>query len=131
MIPVAALEAVIGPLAPGVPEPAGNAPRLSPGQVERHYAPRAALELLSREQLESAARSGIAGSVGVLVYSDVRLPQGTISVRLPDDADGYARGLYAALHQLDHAGCERILVELPPDTPEWHAVHDRLRRAAH
>jgi L-threonylcarbamoyladenylate synthase len=131
MIPVAALEAVIGPLAPGVPEPAGNAPRLSPGQVERHYAPRAALELLSREQLESAARSGIAGSVGVLVYSDVRLPQGTVSVRLPDDADGYARGLYAALHQLDHAGCERILVELPPDTPEWHAVHDRLRRAAH
>jgi L-threonylcarbamoyladenylate synthase len=131
MIPVAALEAVIGPLAPGVPEPAGNAPRLSPGQVERHYAPRAALELLSREQLESAARSGIAGSVGVLVYSDVRLPQGSIAVRLPDDADGYARGLYAALHQLDHAGCERILVELPPDTPEWHAVHDRLRRAAH
>jgi L-threonylcarbamoyladenylate synthase len=65
------------------------------------------------------------------VYSDERLPQATVSVRLPDDADGYARGLYAALHQLDHAGCERILVELPPDTPEWHAVHDRLRRAAH
>jgi L-threonylcarbamoyladenylate synthase len=39
MISRAALEAVIGPLGPDEMQPSGEAPRLSPGQVERHYAP--------------------------------------------------------------------------------------------
>jgi L-threonylcarbamoyladenylate synthase len=131
MIPVAALEAVIGPLGRGAPEPQGDAPRLSPGQVERHYAPRARLRLVARKELESPTGAHLAGSIGILVHSDVPVSSGTLSIRLPADADGFARGLYAALHQLDDAGCERILVELPPDEPAWSAVHDRLRRAAH
>jgi len=135
MISRAMLEAVAGPLAHDEAEPSGDAPRRSPGQVERHYAPRAALELLTRSQLESlpASREQAVREehLGVLPYSDVPLPPGIHVVRLPADADGYARDLYSALHQLDDAGCKRILVELPPDLPEWNAVHDRLRRAAH
>ena len=42
----------------------------------------------------------------------------------------YAAQLYAALHTLDDLGIERIVVDLPPDTEEWLAVRDRLRRAA-
>jgi L-threonylcarbamoyladenylate synthase len=38
--------------------------------------------------------------------------------------------LYAALHQLDAANLDRIVVEMPPDGNEWIAVHDRLWRAA-
>ena len=102
--------------------------------MERHYAPRAALELLTRSQLEIPRQPGAAVRQNIWAwsrYSDVPLPPGIHVVRLPADADGYARDLYAALHQLDDAGCKRILVELPPDLPEWNAVHDRLRRAAH
>ena len=47
------------------------------------------------------------------------------------DAAGYAAHLYAALHAVDEAGVDRIVVDLPPDTEEWLAVRDRLRRAAH
>jgi L-threonylcarbamoyladenylate synthase len=53
-----------------------------------------------------------------------------IRIVLPADAAGYSAGLYAALHQLDAAGLDRIVVETPPEGDEWLAVHDRLRRAA-
>jgi L-threonylcarbamoyladenylate synthase len=52
------------------------------------------------------------------------------TVTLPADPAGYAAGLYAALHLLDGAGVDRIIVAQPPDAPEWLAVRDRLRRAA-
>jgi L-threonylcarbamoyladenylate synthase len=42
---------------------------------------------------------------------------------------GYAQRLYAALRELDGAGCESILIEAPPETPEWAGVRDRLVRA--
>jgi hypothetical protein len=33
------------------------------------------------------------------------------------------------LRELDTAGCETILVEAPPEAPEWAAVRDRLQKA--
>ena len=50
-------------------------------------------------------------------------------LRMPRDAAGYAQRLYAALRELDSAGCEAILIEAPPESPAWDAVRDRLRRA--
>ncbi len=50
-------------------------------------------------------------------------------LRMPRDAEGYARRLYGALRELDTAGCDEILVEAPPDAPDWAAVRDRLTRA--
>ena len=41
-----------------------------------------------------------------------------------------ARALYAELHRCDAAGAELIVVEAPPDLPEWSGIADRLRRAA-
>jgi L-threonylcarbamoyladenylate synthase len=50
-------------------------------------------------------------------------------LRMPREPGAYAQKLYAALRELDAAGCERILVETPPDTADWAAVRDRLQRA--
>jgi Putative GTP-binding controlling metal-binding len=30
---------------------------------------------------------------------------------------------------LDTAECQEILIEAPPESPEWSAVRDRLKRA--
>ena len=68
---------------------------------------------------------------GLLAYS-----QGSQGVQpdalrlLPDEPEGYARGLYAALRELDQAGNKIIVVEAIPEATEWAAVADRLRRAA-
>jgi L-threonylcarbamoyladenylate synthase len=49
---------------------------------------------------------------------------------IPHDAEAYARALYGELHRCDAAGSQLIIVEAPPDAPEWRGIADRLRRAA-
>jgi L-threonylcarbamoyladenylate synthase len=50
-------------------------------------------------------------------------------LRVPREPAAYAQQLYAALRELDGAHCEVILIEAPPDAPEWAGVRDRLERA--
>jgi L-threonylcarbamoyladenylate synthase len=48
----------------------------------------------------------------------------------PAAAADYAHALYASLRELDAAGCDAIIVERPPQEPQWAAILDRLTRAA-
>lgn len=97
------------------------------GGLERHYSPRTPARLVPTHLLDREI-SKSPGSVAVLAFSrpDERVDYW---LRMPRDPDGYAQRLYAALRELDGAGCEAILVEAPPDAPEWAAVRDRLQRA--
>lgn len=108
--------------------PPGTA--LSPGRMERHYAPETRTVLFERGGW-SAARAQCAGRCAVVWVggADGRM-DGDIVFELPADAAGYARGLYAALRRADEARCGVILVERPGGEGElWDAVRDRLRRA--
>jgi len=115
------LESVIGPIG----ERTASSPRHS-GGLERHYAPRTPARMVAAHALDKEISKG--RSVAVLAFSrpDERVD---FWLRMPRDSQAYAQKLYAALRELDTAGCERILVEAPPDTPEWAAVRDRLKRA--
>ena len=107
------LEAVVGPLALSV----AGAPRV-PGALDRHYAPRTLTRWDDGEVPD--------GRWGWLGFA----PRGAYAeVIMPGAASDYGARLYAALRELDEAGVEVILVERPPDGPEWEAVQDRLRRA--
>ena len=67
------------------------------------------------------------------MFHGVSLAPGTGSgafVILPADPILAASLLYDTLFRLDQAGLDLILVESPPETPEWAAVRDRLTRAA-
>ena len=108
-------------------KPAGlSSPRHS-GGLERHYAPRTPARLVSTHDLDREIEK-LKQRVAVLAFSrpDERVDYW---LRMPRNPEGYARRLYAALRELDTAGCETILVEAPPDAPEWAAVRDRLQRA--
>ena len=48
-------------------------------------------------------------------------------VEMPSDPIAYSVRLYAALHEMDDAQVELIIVDLPPNEPAWLAIHDRLR----
>ena len=103
-----------------------ESPRHS-GGLERHYAPKTSARLVPTHELDKEiARLG--DKVAVLAFSrpDERVDYW---LRMPREPQAYAQRLYAALRELDGAGCEAILVESPPDAPEWAAVLDRLRRA--
>jgi L-threonylcarbamoyladenylate synthase len=126
------LARVIGSLGDS-PRAGGNEARRSPGMLDRHYAPRAALLLVdvsrARDVFEQMQLAGQRAGA-ILRGSTIRSAQQDLIVELPDDPARFAAGLYAALHRLDDARAEVIVVERPPDRPEWHAVLDRLERAA-
>jgi len=122
------LEPVLGPLGEKVPSPEGDVPRSSPGQLERHYAPRAAVHFFTDPTNASPQGPLHARRVGVIARHPTRL--GIQEVVLSQDPKEFARELYTALRQLDDAGCDLILIEQVPDLPAWDAIRDRLRRAS-
>ena len=109
-----------------VAEKTSASPRHS-GGLERHYAPRTPARLVPSYDLDKEI-ARLKEKVAVLAFSrpDERVDYW---LRMPRDPDDYARKLYGALRELDGAGCEEILVEAPPEAPEWAAVRDRLQRA--
>jgi L-threonylcarbamoyladenylate synthase len=126
------LELLVGPIHVPSQQPEGDAPRRAPGQLERHYAPRAELEVVpAAELLERVGRPDVA-PVGVLPRTVHVAPRdGLVVIRMPASPRLYAHRLYAALHELDEHGCARMLVEETPGEPAWEGVRDRLRRASH
>jgi L-threonylcarbamoyladenylate synthase len=127
------IEAAIGPVARyDTTSQAGQALR-SPGQLTRHYAPRAPLECVNDDgesRVRQLQQQGL--RVGWLVFGEnpeQRQPA-AITLVMPRDPVQYAAQLYAALHTLDLAGVDRMVVELPPPTDKWLAVRDRLHRGS-
>lgn len=112
-------------------------PVRSPGQMAKHYSPRTKLLLIDSDTLPDGLRDSIQAGhrVGVVMFSAgsnlwKRIREACCNVTLLMDARSAAAQLYDTLHRLDHAQLDLILVETPPDTPEWAAVRDRLTRAA-
>ncbi len=97
------------------------------GGLERHYAPHTPARLVPAYDLDKEI-ARFKDKVAVLAFSrpDERVDYW---LRMPRDAQAYAQRLYAALRELDSAACEEILIEAPPEGPQWAAVRDRLQRA--
>lgn len=133
----ARLAEVLGPIAAPPAPLTGGAARPAPGMIERHYAPRARVMLVDAADAGSmhAAREAThherdqGGKTAALLRSAIDTGAERVT-RLPTDPAGYARALYAALHDADDAGCTLLLIERAPDGPEWAGVRDRLKRAA-
>ena len=103
-----------------------------PGAQATHYAPRTALALIHDQDVESFVE-GQAPGVAVAVLARRSRPRNSRAALwqvAPQSASEYAQHLYALLRRMDSAGCELIVVESPPDLPDWAAVRDRLQRAA-
>ena len=108
----------------------------SPGLLQKHYSPKAKLLVLSWRddvELKSKIQNPKFKTENCFIIAHTKIPAGgnfaDVSV-MPHDAEAFARALYAELHRCDAAGAELIVVETPPESPEWSGVADRLRRAA-
>jgi L-threonylcarbamoyladenylate synthase len=105
----------------------------APGQHALHYSPRTPL-LLFKERAallkvsEELIKAGKA--CAALLIGDGVKPQCYVT-QLSDQPTEVAEQLYGALHNLDGLKMDRLLVELPPNTPLWTAVLDRLSRAGY
>ncbi len=116
------LESLVGPIGSSHEAPAGAHP--SPGMHPRHYSPRTPMLLVKDGKLPQQGKGIYLRHTRAPSRSDARI------VQMPSSAEEYAAALYGKLHEADLAGVNWIAVEQPPNTPEWEAVLDRLRRAA-
>lgn len=114
--------------------PAGT-PLPSPGQLPRHYAPRARLLVLSwrdDRDLCHQLRQASAAPDTTHILAHTQIPSPEVAHRIcviPHDPEAYARALYAEWHRCDELQARTIVVEEVPASPEWSAIRDRFRRA--
>ena len=120
MLPEASIYAVAG-----VPVTKTAQMIKAPGQHQLHYAPRTPIQLFtSRDDLilQSNARTAAlllgAGAVPNCAYFE-----------LNNNANDVGQKLYDTLHKMDALNAEKLLIETPPNQPEWLAILDRLTRA--
>lgn len=126
MIDVSNITAIAGK--PAIQQPMTQMPKV-PGQHLLHYSPRTPCLLFeSRQAMLNYACNKAAAAA--LLFGEGESVTGRDFV-LPNDAALAAEHLYAALHTLDTAEAEVILIESPPADVAWDALRDRLQRAAY
>ncbi len=124
------IEDAIGPVTDGTAP--SETPR-SPGQLLRHYAPRATLRLNAVDVADDEALLAF-GSLQFMGVKGGGFAKDLPPTRLKNlseigDLDEAARHLFAHLYALDQAGAKKIAVMNIPQSGIGAAINDRLRRA--
>lgn len=107
-----------------------------PGMMAMHYSPRTysmlcTLEQIKDIQLECLLRNVRSKKLGILAFSgQIQSDEFSQVVNMPEKVEDYSRALYVELRNMDNAGVDIILIEQPLQNNLWHAVKDRLSKAA-
>jgi L-threonylcarbamoyladenylate synthase len=108
----------------------------SPGLLKKHYSPRAKLLVLNwsddaelKRKIQNLKFKAEHSHIIAHTIIPAAGPFARVCV-IPHDAEAFARAIYAELHRCDEEGAQTIVVEAPPETPEWSGIADRLCRAA-
>jgi L-threonylcarbamoyladenylate synthase len=117
-VPREEIERIAGPLSGRAPDATH-----SPGQMARHYAPRAKLRLNAKD---------IAPGEALLAFgAEVASHEGAMrNLSKSGDLVEAAANLFAYLRELDESGAAAIAVMPIPETGLGEAINDRLARAA-
>jgi L-threonylcarbamoyladenylate synthase len=132
MISEQAITAVIGIPSQEMIDARSAVPKV-PGQHLLHYSPRTPLSLFpDRTSLHRSylLQMSTQKTCAALLIGEGQTPDCAV-IKLPAIPALVAEQLYNALHTLDDMKVDELLVELPPDLPEWAAVRDRLSRAGY
>jgi len=96
---------------------------LSPGQMFKHYAPKAVLHLTLPEKTSSAAL--------VLGFKERDYDCTTLILGAIDSPEEVAMNLYDALREIDKRGVTEAYVDMDfPEEGLWRTIRERLNRAA-
>ena len=105
----------------------------SPGVLGAHYQPSKPTLLQDTESISKADQS-----VYLISWSVQNTGSTGGLTMMPSDPEGYARGLYGAMHEAELSTACQIWIERPPKTVDkendalmWAAIMERLNRACH
>ncbi len=99
----------------------------APGTTLKHYSPNTPVVLVDSSQLTSVTENS---AVLSFMPTPTLLSNVVVWQQVTSNPKQYAHDLYTNLRNMDILGKNTIIVELPPETEEWLAVIDRLKRAA-
>jgi L-threonylcarbamoyladenylate synthase len=105
----------------------------SPGNLPKHYAPKTPLVVVPSHLLEQKVRElCLEASVSVISFAAPIVNASASQDWIIADQEPvlYARAIYGNLRALDRLHKNWIVVEEPPDSPEWAGIRDRLKRAS-
>lgn len=126
-VPIEELRRIVGDV--GLPDPKTQEV-MAPGMLPGHYAPRTPMGMRS-EGLPRRAGAGM--RIGLLAFTppaDGGEFQALEVLSAAGDLKEAAANLFAALHRLDEAGLDFIVIEKVPPQGIGAAINDRLLRAA-
>jgi L-threonylcarbamoyladenylate synthase len=126
------IEFILGPVEMQSSVTEVTLPAVAPGQHAVHYAPRTPayrFETAQRGLIQIDEPDGRPNGMITVGASRDEVSKWERIVAMPREPGLYARHLYEVLRELDEMGLANVYVEMPPDTPEWAAVRDRLLRA--
>ena len=111
-----------------------DAPRAS-GTLASHYAPAAKVRLMQAAEWQKALVSLGPHTQNLALWSFAKpsnelMGAGLLWRAMPSDANQAAHDLFSVLRDFDARGVRTIWIEMPPDTPAWEGVRDRIQRAA-
>ena len=126
-LPVERIEEALGRSVQRVP----TGPARAPGMLASHYAPAAAVRVVSAQGVDEAVIAP--EPVGFLGPRRTALPAGVLRLDAPDPytGDALAPVLYGALRLADEHGLATLVIVAPDGDGLGPAVRDRLARAAH
>lgn len=108
------------------------------GLLPAHYAPATPLRIYPAESIWHQASALAAQDLHVLIMTwsnaDQSQPSSSEFIQqysMPADPIAYGQQIYAKLRQFDQAAFDYLLIEAPPDHPDWLAITDRLQRASY
>ncbi len=133
-IRVTDIERVLGVTLANDADAATDTPRVS-GSLASHYAPRTSTQMIDERRLRMQLRAFRAAhdrgpTRCIITHSfDVETTEKLHAVRLAADAHTWEYELYALLRKLDSQRYGELIIEAPPQGPEWDAVNDRVKRA--
>lgn len=104
---------------------------LAPGMLKKHYSPRT--PLLLAQNVEQALNRYVGKKIGLLTYNSYSpqlQEQHQIVLGKTTNMSVIAYNLYSAMHTMDNAGYDLIIVNKLPDEGIGKSINDRLTRAS-
>ncbi len=95
----------------------------SPGTSSRHYAPKTKVVLKTSDAICNTNSDST-----IVVYHTTAPARCKNKIQMPSSPAEYAAKIYSVLREADAMDADVIVVELPPTSPEWLAINDRLNR---
>lgn len=99
-----------------------------PGNSEKHYSPNKVTYIYSSKNIKHAIKRHSHQKPVIITRNAIDNTLCTIIV-MPDEPTLYAKSLYKTLIEADLGQSELIIIELPPETIEWFAIIDKVKRA--